>query len=162
MGFDWLVFTVFLLACSAAAATGSMFRPGPWYDALNKPSWNPPNWAFPVVWSVLYVVIAVAAARIAGAPGSAMAMGFWAFQIALNTLWTPVFFGQQRIKAGMVIIGFLWIAVFGTVVFTYRVEPFSGLLLLPYLAWVSIAAALNASIWRLNPDAANLARPAEV
>ncbi|WP_425092409.1 tryptophan-rich sensory protein TspO [Tropicimonas sp. S265A] len=161
MEFDWAVFTIFLGACSAAAATGSMFPPGRWYDALQKPSWNPPKWVFPVVWSVLYLAIAVSAARVADAPGSAMAMAFWAFQIALNTLWTPVFFGLRRIKAGMVVIGLLWVSVLGTVVFTFQVEPFSGLLLLPYLAWVTIAAALNAAVWRLNPEEANTPREIE-
>lgn len=160
MGFDWGIFTVFLAACAAAAATGSMFQPGAWYDRLEKPSWNPPNWVFPVVWSVLYVLIAIAAARVAGAPGSGYAMAFWALQIALNTLWTPVFFGLHRIKAGMVIIAFLWLAVLGSIVSVYTVEPFAGLLLAPYLVWVTIAAALNASVWRLNPDVANAPRPA--
>lgn len=161
MAFDWGVFTVFLAACGAAAATGSMFRPGRWYDGLQKPSWNPPNWLFPAVWSVLYVLIAISAARVAGAPGSAYAMAFWGLQIALNTLWTPVFFGLHRIKAGMLIIAMLWLSVLGSLIFAFRVEPFSGVLLVPYLIWVSIAAALNWSVWRLNPAEASKPRPAE-
>ncbi|MDJ0995154.1 MAG: TspO/MBR family protein [Dinoroseobacter sp.] len=161
MGFDFGLFCVFLAACAAAAATGSMFMPGRWYDDLAKPTWNPPNWVFPVVWSILYLLIAASASRVAGAPGSAYAMAFWGLQIALNTLWTPVFFGLQRIKAGMLIIVLLWLAVAGCLVATFRVEPFAGLLLVPYLIWVSIAASLNWSVWRLNPEEANKPRPAE-
>ena len=159
MEFDWIVFTVFIGACCAAAATGSMFPPGKWYDALQKPSWNPPNWVFPVVWSILYIVIAVAATRVAGLAGSALAMAFWALQIALNTLWSPVFFGLRRLRSGLVIIVFLWLAVCGAMITSWQLDPIAGMLLVPYLIWVSIAAALNASVLRLNPNAEP--RPAE-
>jgi len=138
-----------------------MFPPGSWYESLKKPFWNPPKWAFPVVWTVLYIVIAVAASRVAGAPGSAMAMAFWALQIALNTLWTPVFFGLHRIKAGMVVIAALWVAVLGATINTFLVEPFAGWLMVPYLVWVTVAASLNAAVWWLNPDEANAPRSAE-
>jgi tryptophan-rich sensory protein len=158
---DWSLFIIFLGACCTAAATGSMFPPGSWYESLRKPFWNPPKWAFPVVWTVLYIVIAVAASRVAGAPGSAMAMAFWALQIALNTLWTPVFFGLHRIKAGMVVIAALWVAVLGATINTFLVEPFAGWLMVPYLAWVTVAASLNAAVWWLNPDEANAPRKAE-
>lgn len=159
MEFDWIVFTVFIGACCAAAATGSMFPPGKWYAALEKPSWNPPNWVFPVVWSILYIVIAVAAARVSGLPGSALAMAFWALQIALNTLWSPVFFGLRRLRAGLVIIVLLWVSVFGAMLTAWQLDTTAGMLLVPYLVWVSIAAALNASVLRLNPNAKP--RPAE-
>ncbi|MDD9718038.1 tryptophan-rich sensory protein [Dinoroseobacter sp. PD6] len=154
MEFDWIVFGVFISACCAAAATGSMFPPDKWYDALRKPSWNPPNWVFPVVWSILYIVIAVAATRVAVLDGNALAMAFWGVQIALNTLWSPVFFGLNRIKAGMFIIVALWLAVCGAMVSAWQIDMVAGLLLAPYLVWVSIAAALNAAVWRLNPDKA--------
>jgi len=158
MSFDWTLFIVFLGACCTAAATGSLFPPGQWYENLRKPGWTPPKWMFPVAWTVLYILIAIAATRVAGAPGSAMAMAFWALQIALNTLWTPIFFGLRRIKAGMVAICALWIAVLGALVFTWQVEVLAALLLLPYLAWVTVAAALNAAVWRLNPEQANAPR----
>lgn len=144
---------MFIGACCAAAATGSMFPPGKWYAALEKPSWNPPNWVFPVVWSILYIVIAVAAARVSGLPGSALAMAFWALQIALNTLWSPVFFGLRRLRAGLVIIVLLWVSVFGAMLTAWQLDTTAGMLLVPYLVWVSIAAALNASVLRLNPNA---------
>jgi len=155
---DWSVFILFLAACCAAAATGSMFTPGAWYRALSKPSWTPPDWLFPVAWTLLYISSAYAAARVAMLDGNAHAMGFWALQIALNTLWTPVFFGLQRMKAGAVIIGMLWVAVFGTMVSFMMLDWIAGALLVPYLVWVTIAGALNLSVLILNPVSA---QPAE-
>ncbi len=152
---DWTVFIVFFGACCTAAATGSMFPPGAWYESLRKPPWNPPNWLFPVAWTVLYIVIAIAAARIAVLQDNAMAIGFWTLQITLNTLWTPVFFGLRRIKAGMVIIGMLWIAVFGAIFYAFQLDPVAGWLLVPYLVWVTVAASLNGAVWYLNPAEAN-------
>ena len=91
-----MIFAILLLACAAAGATGVLFQPGAWYDGLAKPWFNPPRWAFPVAWTTLYVLIAWAGARLAGLPGAGVAMALWAAQIALNTLWTPVFFGALR------------------------------------------------------------------
>jgi tryptophan-rich sensory protein len=90
--------------------------------------------------------------------GNAHAMAFWALQIALNNLWTPVFFGLQRMKAGAVIIGMLWVAVFGTMVSFMMLDWIAGALLVPYLVWVTIAGALNLSVLMLNPVSA---QPAE-
>lgn len=148
------VFILFLGACCAAAATGSMFSPGQWYRDLNKPSWTPPNWLFPVAWSILYLSSAVAVTRVAMLGDNAHAMGFWALQIALNTLWTPVFFGLERIRAGAVILAFLWIAVAGSMITFFALDTISGALMVPYLIWVTIAGALNLSVWRLNPEQA--------
>ncbi len=150
----WLLFCIFLLACLGAAATGGLFPPGPWYDALKKPTWTPPNWVFPVTWMVLYLCMAGAGARVAVAEGNGLAMALWAMQIAFNSLWTPVFFGLQKIKAGMAVISVLWLTVFAAMLALWQVDALAGALFAPYLVWVSIAAALNASVWRLNPDAA--------
>lgn len=147
---DWVLFAIFLAACGAAATTGSMFMPGAWYRGLEKPPWTPPNWVFPVVWTVLYVSSAYAAARIAPLEGSAYGMAFWAMQIAFNTLWTPVFFGLRRIRAGFVVMIGLWIAVAGTMVSFWQLDWIAGALFAPYLVWVSIAGALNASVWMRN------------
>ena len=84
-------FFVFLSACAAAGATGVIFPPGAWYLAQKRPSFTPPNWAFPVVWTVLYLLMAWAGARLAAVQGSGDALALWSVQIALNTLWTPVF-----------------------------------------------------------------------
>ncbi|MBF9037916.1 sensory protein TspO [Rhodobacterales bacterium LSUCC0387] len=151
---DWSVFIIFFAACAAAAATGSMFPPGAWYRDLSKPFFTPPNWLFPVAWTVLYIASAYAAARVALVAENGHAMGFWALQIALNTLWSPVFFGLRRIRAGMVILSALWVAVCGTMLSFWTLDPLAGALIVPYLLWVTIAGALNFEVWRLNPEVA--------
>lgn len=153
---DWSVFPLFLGACCAAAATGAMFPPGQWYRDLAKPSWTPPDWLFPLAWTVLYISSAIAATRVAVAGDAAHAMGFWAFQIALNTLWTPVFFGLERIRAGAIVLACLWFSVAGCIVSFFAVDALAGWLMVPYLVWVTVAGALNLSVWRLNPDKAAL------
>jgi len=149
---DWLAFFIFLAASGAAAATGSMFQPGQWYEGLNKPSWTPPKLAFPIVWTILYILIAVAAARVVHLPGAGYALAFWALQIALNTLWTPIFFGLRDMKAGMVVILMLWVAVLCTLISLMQIDMIAGLMFVPYLIWVSIASALNYSVMTRNPD----------
>ncbi len=152
---DILIFFVFLAACFAAGSTGAMFPPGPWYDALRKPSWTPPNWLFPIAWMVLYILIAWSASRVAFIPGSGLAMAVFALQIALNTLWTPVFFGLRRLGQGMIVLTALWASVAAMVVSFGVLDPVAGLMLIPYLIWTSYAGALNFWIWR-NNDAAPL------
>ena len=147
---DWMLSLTFLAACVAAGSTGVIFRPGDWYDGLRKPGWTPPRWAFPVVWTTLYVVIALAATRIAVLPGSGQALALWALQIALNTLWTPVFFGARRMGGGLVVITCLWVAVALTLWSFWSLDLWAGVMILPYLVWVSLATALNATVWRLN------------
>lgn len=149
---DWLLFATFLLACMAAAATGAMFQPGDWYKTLNKPVWVPPNWLFPVAWSLLYICMSVSAARVAVLPGNGQAMALWALQIALNTLWTPVFFGLRRMGSGLFVVLCLWAAVLLTMVSFWQLDTLAGVLFIPYLVWVTVASALNFSVWRLNPD----------
>lgn len=148
------LFLTYLAACGAAAATGAMFQPGDWYRGLSKPRWTPPDWLFPVAWTVLYLSMSVAAARVAMTAGSGQALAFWSVQIALNTLWTPVFFGLRRIGAGLVIIFLLWLAVAATMVAFWQVDRIAGALFLPYLAWVTVAGLLNRSVWYRNVAAA--------
>lgn len=148
----WILFAIFFAACIGAGATGGLFPPGPWYRALKKPGWTPPDWVFPVTWSILYICMATAGARAAQAEGSAIAMALWALQISLNGLWTPVFFGLRNIRLGMVVVSALWISVAATTVALWQVDTTAGALFLPYLLWVTIAAALNASVMQLNPD----------
>lgn len=149
---DWTVFLLFFLASSGAAATGSMFPPGEWYDRLSKPSWTPPNWLFPVAWTLLYIASSVAAARVAVLEGSAHAMGFWAIQIAFNTLWSPVFFGLKRMRASLIVMGMLWLSVLGMLVSFFLLDALAGALILPYMAWVTVAGALNFSVYARNPE----------
>ncbi len=150
----WLLFAIFLLACAGAGMTGGLFPPGPWYRELRKPVWTPPDWVFPVTWTVLYLCMAGAGARAAMAPDNGIAMACWALQIAFNGLWTPVFFGLRKIRLGMVVVGMLWLTVLGATVALWQVDWIAGALFLPYLVWVTIAASLNAAVWRLNPEEA--------
>lgn len=147
----WLLFALFFIACIGVGATGGLFPPGAWYRNLNKPPWTPPDWVFPVTWIVLYVCMAAAGARAAMAGDNGIAMAFWAMQIAFNGLWTPVFFGLRKIRLGMAVIAVLWLTVAGGVVALWQVDTLAGLLFVPYLVWVTIAAALNGAVWRLNP-----------
>lgn len=144
------LFPIFLLACGAAAATGVIFQPGRWYDGLEKPGFTPPRWAFPVAWTLIYILMAWAGARLALLPGAGVALALWAAQIALNTLWTPVFFGAHRMGAGMVIIALLWLTVAALLIAAFRLDLWAGLMILPYLAWLCVAAALNWRIWQMN------------
>lgn len=146
----WTVFIICFIACCAAGSTGMLFPTGQWYKELKKPSWTPPNWLFPIAWSILYVLMAWAAARAAIEPQSQIALAFWALQIAFNTLWTPVFFGLHRLRAGMIVMVGLWLSVLATTVSLWGVHWQAGLLFVPYLIWVSYAAALNFSLLRLN------------
>ncbi|MEZ5886802.1 MAG: TspO/MBR family protein [Paracoccaceae bacterium] len=145
-----LLFLVFLCAAAVAASTGSLFSPGDWYLSLSRPSWAPPSWAFPVVWTTLYILMAWAASRVASRQGAALALAFFSLQIALNTLWTPVFFGAHRIGAGLLVLGLLWLTVAAMSVAFWRLDRFAGLMILPYLAWLSVAASLNFWIWQNN------------
>ena len=148
-----MTFVIFLLATAAAAATGVVFKPGPWYEGLTKPSFTPPKWAFPVAWTSIYVLAAWAGARLSAQPGNGTAMALWAAQIALNTLWTPLFFGAHRMAIAMGVMVLLWLVVAALMLVAFGLDAVAGLMLLPYLAWLCVAAALNWRIWRDNPGA---------
>ena len=146
----WLDFLVFLFACMAAGLTGSLFPPGEWYSELNKPVWTPPNWVFPVAWRILYLLMSYSGATLANLESAGSALALWALQISLNTLWTPVFFGLKNLKLGLIIIILLLVSVAICTYVFWLYAWISGLLFLPYLAWVVFAAALNAAVFKLN------------
>jgi len=150
--FDLGLLATFLVACGAAAATGAMFDPDQWYRRLDKPRWTPPGFVFPLAWTTLYILMSWAAMRVALLPGSGQALAFWAAQIAFNTLWTPIFFGLHRMRAAMIVMAGLWLTVALTMVAFWRLDAVAGLLFVPYLAWVTVAAALNWSVWKRNPE----------
>ncbi|MEO0372810.1 MAG: TspO/MBR family protein [Pseudomonadota bacterium] len=150
----WLLFSIFLGACVAAGAMGAIFPPGEWYERLEKPDWTPPNWLFPLAWTSLYLLMAAAGARVGALPGNGVALALWSLQIAVNALWTPVFFGLQKLKAGMVVLAVLWLSVVVTTVALWALDIWAGLMFVPYIIWVTIAGALNLSVIRLNPEAA--------
>ena len=149
---DWYLFLIYLIICFGAASTGALFPTGTWYNSLNKPSFNPPNWVFPIAWACLYPIIAFAATQMSENDSRDYAMAFWTLQIVFNTLWTPVFFGLCRIWTGMVIMICLWISVALMTLSFFLVEPFLGWILTPYLAWVTFAGVLNYSLLVLNPN----------
>lgn len=148
---DLTVFAIFFLACCGAGATGMLFPTGDWYKSLAKPSWVPPNWVFPVAWTSIYFLMSFAGARIAGLDGNGMALAFWAMQIAFNTLWTPVFFGLRHWNGSLMAMAGLWLAVLGCLVTSFQLDLWAGLAFVPYMIWVTVAAALNLSVVRLNP-----------
>ena len=145
-----LLFPIFLLTCAVAGTAGVLFRPGQWYRDLDKPAWTPPNWLFPIVWAILYVLIALAATRVAAQPGAELALALWSLQITLNTLWSGVFFGLHRMLAGAVIIAALWVAVMTTTLAFWAVDALAALMMVPYLIWGTYALALNMSVWLRN------------
>lgn len=145
---------VFVALVIATAATGVLFQPGAWYERLAKPSWTPPNWLFGPVWSVLYIMIAVAGWLVWSAEGAGLAIALWACQLVLNGLWSFLFFGIRRMDLAMVDVTLLWLSIAAFAAAALPVSQTAALLFLPYLAWVTIAAALNLSVWRLNPQAA--------
>ncbi len=153
----WPVLAILLALCFAAAAVGGMVTvpniPN-WYAGLNKPAFQPPNWVFGPAWTVLYIVMAVAAWlvwRSAGPGRRRLPIAWFAIQLALNAIWSPLFFGAHRVLPALLDIGLLWIAIVATIRTFWPVNRTAGLLMLPYLAWVSFAGLLNLAIWRLNP-----------
>lgn len=131
-----------------------------WYAMLDKPAFQPPAIAFPVAWTLLYILIALALAIVLNArraPGRRLAVTLWIVQFALNLAWSPVFFGLHRSVLGLVIILVMLAVAIATTLAFVRVRKLAAWLMLPYLLWLSFAAVLNAAIVRLNPQADGLA-----
>jgi benzodiazapine receptor len=151
-----LMLALFIAVTFAAAGLGAFFTStsvSHWYPTLRKPSWNPPGWIFGPVWTVLYLMMAVAAWLIwrkQGFDGATGALGLFALQLALNALWSPLFFGLRNPLAGLVDIVPLWAAILATLVCFWKISPLAGALLAPYWLWVCFATALNFMIWRMN------------
>jgi tryptophan-rich sensory protein len=148
-----LMLFLFLGLSLSAALFGAQFQPGEWYEQLSKPSWTPPNWLFAPVWTFLYFAMAVAAWlvwRRVGWREARLAFSFFVLQLMLNAIWSWVFFALHRPGLAFGEITVLWAAVLTTLVMFWRRCPLSGALFLPYLVWVSFAAVLNFSLWRLN------------
>jgi benzodiazapine receptor len=139
--------------CFGAAAIGSLFtypNVNGWYANLRKPSWTPPNWLFGPVWSILYLLMALAAWevwRIAGLRSARRPLVWFSVQLILNVTWSALFFAIRSPGLALVEILFLWFAILITLVSFYRQSVLAGALLAPYLAWVSFAVALNWAIW---------------
>ena len=144
---------VFIVIVLLTASSGAIFKPGDWYEALRKPNWTPPNWAFPVVWTVLYAGITYAGWTMWSLAGWSLPLGFWILQIVANACWSWIFFGLKRMKLALGDIALLWLSIVGFIASAWPVSPLAALLFLPYLAWVTTAGFLNYSVFRLNPSA---------
>lgn len=145
--FGWIVL------CFGAASLGAVFMPGDWYARLNKPSWNPPSWVFGPVWTTLYTMMAVSAWlfwKRGGFAAQLWPLSLFLVQLVLNALWTPLFFGSQRLGVAFAEIILLWLLIAWTIAAFWKEHRVSAWLLVPYLAWVGFAAVLNGTLWSLN------------
>lgn len=147
----YLILAIFIAAVlGGGVLIGANNAPGGWYAALNKPSFNPPNWVFAPVWSALYVMIAIAGWRMWMRERGGAAMATWFVQVALNFLWSPIFFGLQRPGAALIVMAALLVTIAMFIAQTWASDRISAWLFVPYAAWVTFAAVLNASIVLLN------------
>lgn len=155
-----LAFLAFAAICAGVAVVGARATTPEiphWYARIRKPSWTPPRIAFPIVWPILYTMIAIVGWRLWDAPSSdcrVAALLAFAVQLALNAAWSPVFFAAHRIATGLWIIVLLDVAIIATILLSSYVDPWASILLLPYLAWTVFATALNAKICILNSEEA--------
>ncbi|MEP3437643.1 MAG: TspO/MBR family protein [Hoeflea sp.] len=144
---------IIIILVIATASSGAIFKPGDWYRGLHRPSWTPPNWVFPLVWSILYIAIGVSGWLVWQAGGPGLAMALWLLQLVLNAAWSWLFFGRRRMDLAFVDVCALFATIIAYIVAAGVISPAAALLFMPYAAWVATAAILNRSVWRLNPDA---------
>jgi len=153
---DYTALAVFVALCACVSALGGWVTAGSvgnWYAALQKPSFNPPNWLFAPVWTALYLMIAVAgwrAWRKSTGQQRRAALTVYGVQLGLNLSWSFVFFGAHEVGGALANIAALLAAIAVNAVLFWRIDRAAGALLLPYAAWVSFATLLNAALWRLN------------
>jgi tryptophan-rich sensory protein len=146
-----------LVVAFAAAAIGGVAsaNAGDFYTSLSRPPWAPPPWLFAPVWTLLYLLLGVAAWlvwRERGFAGARMALTLFLIQLALNALWTWLFFAWRQGALAFVEILVLWVLILATAVAFWRIRPLAGALLLPYLLWVAFASALTWAVWQRNPS----------
>lgn len=147
-----------LIVCLAVGYSAStVTRPSveTWYPTLIKPVFNPPNWIFMPVWTILYIFMAVAAGlvwdKIKGQNEEVKkALGFFLIQLTLNAIWSYLFFGLKNPLLALIEIVLLWLFIYETYLKFIKINKIAGYLLVPYMAWVAFAGVLNASIWWLN------------
>lgn len=153
-----IVFLGFLSGWLANSGYGNR-----WFDALEKPAFMPPGWAFGVAWTILYILMGLALAMVLHARGArarGLAIGLFLAQLVMNLAWSPLFFRAHQVSEALVLIVALFVIVAVVARLFWRIRPLAGALLLPYLAWLAFASVLNYEIDRLNPDADALAAPA--
>ena len=144
---------VFLILCFSAATFGRLFPPDSWYASLNRPDYAPPNWVFGPVWTVLYLMIAVAGWLVwksSVSTGKRLTLTMFGIQLLLNAVWSVIFFGWHQPGWALLEIGVLWLTIATTILSFKRHSSPAAVLLFPYLAWVSFAAIFNYGFWSLN------------
>jgi benzodiazapine receptor len=147
----WLSLLGFLvLVIGGGIAVGHVTAPGEWYAGLAKPSFNPPGWIFGLVWTVLYVLIAVAGWHTFGRNRRGWPMRLWWVQLALNFLWSPVFFAAHEIGLALAIVLLMLATILAFIAMAWRQDRVTALLFLPYGIWVAFASVLNGAIFKLN------------
>ena len=147
----YFTFALFiLLVLGGGTLIGLMTLPGEWYAGLAKPPFNPPSWVFAPVWTLLYIMVAVAGWRTWQRGPRSAAMAVWFAQLALNFVWSPVFFGAHRIGAALAVIVALLATIIAFIVIAWPRDRIAGLLFTPYAAWVAFATLLNGALWYLN------------
>lgn len=153
---DLASLAVCLLVCFAVYGLGGAVTAssvGIWYQTLDKPSFNPPDWVFAPVWFALFAMMAISAWRVwrrAGRQGARAPLVLFVVQLALNLGWSTLFFGLRNVGAALVEVTVLLAAVVATTVLFWRIDRWAGALFVPYIAWTAFAVVLNAAIWRLN------------
>jgi tryptophan-rich sensory protein len=160
----WALVTVplILLLGTLSGVAANSGSGNPWFEALAKPGFMPPSWAFPVAWTFLYICLGLALAHILharGARGRPLAIALFLVQLALNYSWSPLFFAGHRVSLAFWVIVAMFLFAAAAAFLFLRIRRTAGLLMLPYLAWLVLAGALNHAIGTLNPDA-ELAAPA--
>ena len=154
---QYLILALFCLACVGIGAIGGIATSASvstWYPTLHKPWFNPPDSVFAPVWTLLYLMMAVGAWRVwlkGNDTEKSKALKMFWFQLILNLGWSIVFFGMRQIGFALAEIVLLLLAILVTTFLFWRIDRFAGMLMLPYIAWVSFATLLNASLWILNP-----------
>jgi translocator protein len=148
----WVLAGLVALCLGVGAIGGAVTAPAvlEWYPTLNKPSWNPPSWLFAPVWTVLYVMMAVAAWLVWKTGNSRAALTLWGGQLALNLAWSILFFGARAPGLALIEIFVMWLSIAATIFLFAQKSKVAAYLMVPYLCWVSFAAALNAAIVMLN------------
>lgn len=148
---------VCLVVCLGIGVVGSIFtRPEipTWYAGLAKPSWTPPPFVFPIAWTTLYIMMAVAFwrlwDRVAPSDARRRAIIFFAIQLVLNAIWSPVFFGWHGTRTGLAIIILMAVFIAATIVSAVKIDRLVAVLLVPYLCWVLYASTINAGVVALN------------
>ena len=152
---SWIGLVFWVALSFAAAAVGSSFPPGDWYAHLDKPAFNPPAWVFAPVWTLLYLVMGIAAWLVWRAPAQPAArraaLGLFVVQLAANALWSWLFFAWQKGGWAFAEVLVFWVLIAFTCAAFWRIRPLAGALLLPYLVWVAFASYLNWVLWQANP-----------